>query len=394
MRIEMPVAALVCVLAGCGAKAPQVKGEKAVTVRVARPDRVERPYAVAASGTVEATESVEVGFQVAGKVARVLVDEGQAVRRGQALAELDAADYRFGLAAAEAQMGMAQAGLDKARAGARAEELEQARAGFARAEDEYKRYKQLYERKSLAPVDWAKVEAGYRAAKAQLEMAQNGARVEDKAAAGAAVEASRAQAEVSRKRVRDARLVAPLDGVVARRMVDAGETVGAGMPVFSLMALDPARVRVGIPESDIDRVRRGQKARVSVPALNDEAVMGTVELVGVAADPASRTFTAKILVPNRGLRLKAGMIAEASVETSGVVRALVIPGEAVVHDAQGATLVYVYYADRKRAYARRVEALAVRDRGVEIVSGLTAEDQVVVAGQHKLREGSLVEVAQ
>jgi RND family efflux transporter MFP subunit len=167
---------------------------------------------------------------------------------------------------------------------------------------------------------------------------------------------------------------------------------GAGVPVFSIVSLNPARVRAGVPETDIGQIHAGRKAVISIPALGGIEFKGTVELVGVAADPASRTFTVKLLVPNPNLILKAGMIAETGIETGGVVQAIVIPGEAVVHDPQGSLLVYVYYPDRKRVYARRVETGAVRDRGIEITSGLSETDFIVMAGQHKVREGSLVEV--
>jgi multidrug efflux pump subunit AcrA (membrane-fusion protein) len=394
-RSVLGIMALAMVFASCGRTAQKENtggGEPVIPVRVQKPERMRRPVFVAASGTVEAVQTTDLGFQIPGLVARVFVEEGRAVRKGQVIAELDAADYQFGLQASEGQAGVAQASLDKAQAGTRAEEIEQARAAYEKAESEYQRYRLLYERKSMAPVDFTKVEAAYRAAKAQFEMAQNGARKEDRAAAGASVRQAQAQVGVSRKRISDTRLVSPINGIVARRSIDPGEIVNAGLPVFSIVDLNPVRVRVGIPESDIGRIRVGQRARVTVPALDGGEFQGTVDLVGVAADPSSRTFTAKISVPNPDLRLKAGMIAEASIEGSGMVDVVVVPGEAIVRDPQGSTLVYVYYQDRKRVHAHRVETGAVRDRGVEIHSGLSGDERVVVAGQHKLREGSLVEV--
>jgi multidrug efflux pump subunit AcrA (membrane-fusion protein) len=325
-------------------------------------------------------------------VIRVLVEEGQSVRKGQVIAEIDPVDYQYGLQSSQGQAGVAKAGLEKAEMGSRPEELEQARAAYEKADDEYRRYRELYKRKSMASVDFAKVEAAYRVAKAQYEMAQNGARKEDREAAGAAVRQAEAQVNVSRKRVSDTRLTSPISGIIARRSVDPGEMAGAGAPVFSIISLNPVRVRVGVPEADIGQIHAGRKAAISIPALGGMEFKGTVELVGVAADPASRTFTVKLLVPNPNLILKAGMIAETGIETGGVVQDIVIPGEAVVHDPQGSMLVYVYYSDRKRVYARRVETGAVRDRGIEITSGLSETDLIVTAGQHEVREGSLVEV--
>ncbi len=394
-RCAAALAFLVLLTTACGRSTSRQgvsDNRPAIAIRVQQPDRIRRPIVVEASGTVEATQTVDIGFQVAGRVAHVFVDEGQPVRKGQVLAELDGTDYRYGLQASEGQAGIAQAGLEKAQAGTRAEELEQARAAYDKAEDEYQRYRRLFERKSMAPADFAKVEAGYRAAKAQYEMAQNGARREDRSAAESAVKQAQAQVDVSRKRVLDTRLVSPIEGIVARRGIDPGETTGVGLPVFSIVDLNPARVRVGIPETDIGRIRVGQQAKITIPSLEGSEFSGKVELVGVAADPNSRTFSAKIMVPNPSLRLKAGMIAEASVEASGTINVVTIPGEAIVHDPQGSTLVYVYYPDQRQVHARRVETGSVRNHGVEIRSGLSGEELVVVAGQHKVREGSLVEV--
>jgi RND family efflux transporter MFP subunit len=118
-----------------------------------------------------------------------------------------------------------------------------------------------------------------------------------------------------------------------------------------------------------------------------------VAIIGVAAEPASRTYTVKILVPNPGPVLLAGMVAEARIFGSTKIHALTIPAEAVVPDPQGAPNVYVYSPERKRVYARRVEVGQPVGKEVEIRSGLRGDEQIVVAGQQKLREGSLVEIA-
>jgi len=371
-----------------------ISDSKPVDVRVRKALSVKRPAAVLASGSVEARETSNVAFQVPGKVARVLVEEGAAVRQGQLLAELDATDYQYGVEAATGQAGMAEAALQKAQAGARAQELERARIAFQRAEDEYRRMKQLYDAKALAPNDFQKVEAVYLAAREQYSEAREGARREDKAAARSAVEQASAAAAVARKRLADTRLLAPISGMIARRAVNPGETVGAGMPVFTIVDLNPVKVRVGVPESDIARVRAGQPATILIPAMAERSFEGRVELVGVAAEPASRTYTVKILVPNPNLILRAGMIAEARIRTDVTVEALTLPGEAVTRDPQGATLVYVYFPERKRVYARRVQVGTVEGREVEIQSGLKGDELVVVAGQQLVREGALVEAVE
>ena len=97
------------------------------------------------------------------------------------------------------------------------------------------------------------------------------------------------------------------------RRVDPGQTVAAGMPVFSIVELNPVKVRVGVPEAEIGKVHQGAAAEVSAPSLDGRRFTGKVAIIGVAAEPASRTYTVKILVPNPGPVLLAGMVAEARI---------------------------------------------------------------------------------
>jgi RND family efflux transporter MFP subunit len=150
------------------------------------------------------------------------------------------------------------------------------------------------------------------------------------------------------------------------------------------------QVQVGVPEAEIGRVAVGQTATLTVPALGDRSFQGRVHLVGIAADPASRTYTVKIQVANPDRALRPGMIAEVRIQSDEVVRALTVPGEAIVRDADGVTRVYVYFPDEERVHARRVEPGSVFGREVEIREGLEEGELVVVGGQHRVREGSLV----
>jgi multidrug efflux pump subunit AcrA (membrane-fusion protein) len=354
---------------------------------------VERPESVTASGSVEGSETTDVAFLVPGRVARVLVEEGQHVSRGQLLAELEPTDYRNAFNTATAQKEAARAEALKAEAGVRKQELEQARINFERAEDEYKRMKILLEKKSLPPNDFKKYEAAYRDSQEKYQMAVEGTRKEDLAAAVAQSHAADAQASEEGKRLSDTRLLAPISGNISMRKVDPGQSVAAGMPVFSIVDLNPVKVRVGVPEAEIGKVKFGAAAEVSAPSLGGRRFPGRVGIIGVAAEPQSRTYTVKILVPNPGPVLLAGMVAEARIVGPASIRALTIPGEAIVHDPQGAPNVYVYYPDRKRVYARRVDVGPPLGEEVEIRSGLRGDEQIVVAGQQKLREGSLVEIA-
>ena len=201
-------------------------------------------------------------------------------------------------------------------------------------------------------------------------MAEEGTRQEDRATATAQAHGADAQASEEGKRLNDTRLLAPISGSIGMRRVDPGQTVAAGTPVFSIVELNPVKVRVGVPEAEIGKVRQGAAAEVSVPSLDGRRFTGKVAIIGVAAEPASRTYTVKILVPNPGPVLLAGMVAEARIFGPAKIKSLTIPGEAVVPDPQGAPNVYVYFPDRKRVYGRRVEVGPPVGKEVEIRSGL------------------------
>jgi len=193
----------------------------------------------------------------------------------------------------------------------------------------------------------------------------------------------------ARKHLEDCRLRAPISGFVGMKKVDVGNMVSAGNPVFSVVDLNPVKVRVAIPESEIGRIATGAKAFVTIPSLDGKSFEGRLEALGVAADSASRTYTAKIAVENRDHMLKAGMVAQAKVFGTGHVNVLTVPGAAVIRDARGVPQVYVYYPAQNRVFARRVEPADLLGDEVVIKSGLQPTDQVVVAGQQNVREGSI-----
>lgn len=357
---------------------------------VRQPNRFEHPLTINASGNVEAAETAYLSFQVAGQVRKVFVDEGQAVRSGQVLAELDVRDYQYRLSAAAAQAGAADSSLEKANAGVRRQELAQAKIDLDRVEDEYKRLKALYERGSLAPNDYTKIEAAYLAARERYSMAEEGTRREDKLAAKEAFHGAQAQESIAKKALADTRLTAPFAGIITKKDVENGMLVSSSRPVFVLMNLQPAKVLVGVPEAEIGKIRVGQKATIQIPSLGGKDFEGRVETIGFAADPAARTFSVKINVPNPKLELRAGMVAESRIETGEKVSAMTVPGQAIVRDPQGATTVYVFFPEKNRVYARRVDTGSVFGREVEIIRGLSGSEKVVVGGQQLIHEGAPV----
>ena len=389
----LSVLAFALSLSGCARQSASADRDQPdpIAVRVVTPQHVRVPAEVVVSGTVETTSApTSVGFLVSGKVIRAGPREGDFVKAGEVLAVIDPVDYQFAVEAAIAQSALARALNEKASASARLEVVEQARANLSQAEDEFRRMKTLYEKKSLAPNDFKKYETAYANAQHQFGQAKEGAQHEDKAAAKAALEQAEAAERIARKRLRDATLIAPISGFVSKRSIEEGAIASPGTPVFTIVELDPVEIQVGIPETDIRLIHRGQKAIITAPALPDASYSGQVHILSVSADPQTRTYMARITVLNRGGRLLIGMITEARIVGDGRVDVLTLPGTSIVRDPQSATQVYVYFPNEKKVYVRRVVTAGVTGQDIQIVDGLKDTDWIVVAGQQLVREGSIV----
>ena len=378
-------------LTGCQRK-QEVAADQPIPVGLRTPHRVHEPESVSASGSVEANVTALSAFQVGGRVARVYVEEGQHVGQGQVLAELDCTDYRNSYDTSLGQAATADAAALQAQNGLRAQELEQARIDFEHAQDEYKRMKYLYDHQSLAANDFHKFETAYLESQQRYDMARQGTRNEEKQATTGQAHAANAQLSEAKKHLSDCKLSAPISGFIGMRHVDVGNTVEAGTPVFSVLDLDPVKVRVGIPEAEIGLVHEGARAVVTIPSLDNQRFEGKVEAVGVSADSVSRTFTTKIAIPNPTHVLRAGMISESRVYGSKMIDVLTVPAIAVSHDLRGLPLVYVYDSTRQRVFARRIDVGDLIDDEVEVKGGLAPNDQIVITGQANVHEGSKVQV--
>jgi RND family efflux transporter MFP subunit len=326
--------------APAAARSPNEGDSTAIPVVVRDVASSTRAWSTTASGIVQAKTTVDVSFQVPGKVVMVGPEEGQTVRAGQVIAAVDPTDYRL--------------------------TVEQAAAQADRAARDRDRNRPLLEAGSIAAADMDHLEVGARQ--------------------------SAAAADLARKKLADTRLEAPISGIIARRAIEVGATATPGQPVFTIVDLDPVRVRIGVPEGDVGHVTVGAPASVRIPALGAN-FSGRVSLIGVAADPTTRSYTVEITVPNAAHQLRAGMVAEATISTSQRVSALLVPATAVLHDGgvDAATIVYTVDRGGSRVHARRVTTGTARGDSLDVTSGLTSGDRIVVAGQHRLRDGALVQ---
>ena len=380
-------------MAACSSDVGGESNSHAVPVTLGKVQKVEERETIFVSGTVSTPDSPSVvSFLVSGKVVFVGPREGEYVKKGQGLAQIDPTDFQLSVKIAQAQKDNAKAALQKATISVRPELLEQARVEYERAEDEYRRMKMLYELNSLAEIDFRKFKAAYETAKQQYDQAQMGGQKEDKLLYRAAYEQADANLQVAAKALSDATLHAPIDGYISKRSVEVGDRAAAGKPVFEIVQLDTVEANVGVPETDIHLVKIGQKASITFPALPNRSFEGTVRIINVSADPGTRTYMTRISMPNPEHIIRIGMVAEARLVGDRMISMVTVPGEAIVRDEQGATMVFCYFPEQQRVYRKRVKVGAFRGTQVEIKEGLSGDESIVIAGQDYLRDGMPVTV--
>ena len=309
-------------------------------------------YVVSAVGSVEAFEQVQITARVAGVVERVRFMEGQSVKQGQVLAEIEPTRYGIAVRAAKAA-------------------LERAEAVRLQAESAAQRRVAVNEVKpGLLPAE-------------QLDSAQALARgaVADTSAAKAAVE----QAELN---LRDAYVKAPLEGVLQSRTVQTGQYVQPGTVLATLLRRDPMLVHFNVPEADVGRMKPGMPARFTVRS-DGHTYQGRIAYVADAADPASRMVkvTAEVGQPE-SQTLRPGSFATVSVPVETARQAPVIPQTAVRPSERG---FLAFVVEDGKARERVVElGLRTADGLVEAREGLKPGEQLVVRGGEALKEGAAV----
>ncbi|MFN8579926.1 MAG: efflux RND transporter periplasmic adaptor subunit [Gemmatimonadaceae bacterium] len=298
---------------------------------------------ITATGTLGAKDEIALSFKIGGIVARVLVDDGTPVRRGQVLALLDQREI-------EALVGKATAGAEKARRDA------------ARAE-------RLF-RDSVATL-------------AQLQDAQTG-----RDAAEADLRAARVNHEY-------ATIVAPADGIVLARQVNAGQLVGPGMPVIQFASHARGSVlRAGLPDRDAVQVAIGNAAQVTFDAVPGKTFSGRVSQRAASADARTGTFTVEVQLAGVD-RLPSGLVGRLTITPSPVVASVAavssIPAEALVEGSGDAGVVFA--VDSATHRARRLPVVLVGLAGDRVlVRGLDGVARVVSAGASWLTDSARVEV--
>lgn len=326
--------ALVGILCACSDKSGQKESPTVKvcteTVRYGNDYRL-KPYV----GQAEANTSTSVSFPTAGTLGRVYVEEGQAVKAGQLLAEINPTLLQKALQSAEALL--------------------------SQARDAYDRMKYLHETNSLPEIQWVETQS-------KLSQAQSAY-------------------DIARKNLEDCRLLAPISGVVGRKFVQTGETVMPAQPVMTVLDINKVKVNVSIPEKEIGGIHADTECGVYVAALDGASFKGRRIVKSVQSDPMTHTYPISIHVDNPGGRLLPGMVCDVTFGQTGTP-ALSVPITAVMAGTGDSR--YVWVVENGTAKRKDIRTGMAYGGRIVVTEGLQAGDSVIVKGMQKLSNGSKV----
>lgn len=304
------------------------------------------------SGTVLALEEAVISPKTPGRVSRVWVDNGDAVGAGQTLVSLESQEHQNMVAVSQATLKKAEASLVSVRAN-------------------HQRMKELYQSGVISKKDFEDIETALLMAEAD---------------AGSAA-AGLANAEES---LRNTSICTPIRGLVADRNVSVGQFIAPGTPLMTVQDISSVYIVVNIEQGELARVQPGMTARVTLEGFGDRSFDGVVAVINPAANRAARVFETKIKVNNAEHIFKPGMFARVDIKIGTDEEVLAVPKDALT-GKEG--MFFVFLAEGEEAARRQVEIGRVIDQLVEVKSGLSLGDRVIVTNVNKLKDRDKIKIA-
>ena len=337
------LAVLPATLAGCGgaAKTDEPKKES-VRVKVAEVEYTDFAQPILASGTLVSDKEARLSFKTGGIIAELLVDEGEAVAKGQLLARLNLTEI-------DAQLG-------------------QARNAFEKAERDFKRVNNLYRDSAATLEQFQNAQTGYQVAEQTLQIANFNQRYSS--------------------------IYATESGRVLRKLMNEGELVGPGQPVYVINSTRPGDwvIRIGLADRDWARLALGDKAKIWLDAFPGDTLQGAVSEIAEAADPLTGTFAVKLRIEAGERRLASGLVARLRINPSRKEQLGLLPIEAVTTADRTTATLFTLNTDGKTVASRTVTVAHILPDQVAIRTEGEPLHAVVTEGASYLRDGEAVTV--
>ncbi len=346
---QFSVIAMALLLVACSEKPPVVEDIRPVRAIQIAPAGAENVVELA--GEIQPRYESRLGFRVGGKVIARQVEIGSVVKRGQLLMQIDPRDLQLSQSQANASVNAAASNLSLAKA-------------------EYERYRELRQKNFVSQAVLDAKEAAYKSALANHEQ-------------------SNAALNIATNQNSYANLVADADGVVTALQAEAGQVVAAGTPVVQLARTGEKEARISIPEDQVEMVRQVKEMQVRIWANQALVLRGQLRELSPVADPATRTYTAKISIPNAPPEVRLGMTATVRFITKADKNLIRLPLTALLNEKNQTS---IWVIENGAVKSVPVQVGGVMGNEVVIASGVNAGQMIVTAGVNTLRAGQKVHV--
>lgn len=391
---------LLTALSGCGLKLGGAPNFPDPVVTVYDVEAGVWPVTYTTAGTLEAQNKADLNMEVAGTIQRILVEEGQAVNRGQTLIRLKADKFN-------AQVQQAQNDLLSARedVGIQDDEinrlkslLKAAESRRHNAEHDYDRFKKLHQDQMISiqeldtkRLDFETADADYQAALSSLNAAKA---AKNKNQAGL----SRAKASLtySNALANEARIMAPFSGRVGQKFVSVGDYVLPGEKVISIVDRSKMKIAFAVPEEYLGHLKPGLTLKAHVAGFEEQAFNGTLYFVDAIVDEQTRTVVAKAYLDDPNRILRHGQSASVTLTLNKKSDSIAIPEESLRLQGEKVFVYKAVYDEEKDIWAAADQEITIGQRHageVEVLSGLEEGDRVITSGYQKIRaEGTKVDI--
>ncbi len=351
----------------CSKKPEIEKGEElSQAVIITKPQTRKFAETFDSSSTTTAFQVATITPKVSANIVKFLVQEGDKVKNGQALAQLDKTDYMVGKNAAEAQVQAAEAGVM------------QAEAAFEKMSNDYERYKKLKKQGSISESDYESVESGYKQTEAGL------------AAAKAQVEMAKSSLNNYNNQLAYTTIKAPFDGYISMKRGEIGEMASPAVPMFEIVQTDKLKVDIYISELEIYGITKDSTAEISFDAYPDRTETAKVNYINSKVDSATSSVKVEFVFNNKEHLYKPGMTVRARI-TLPEREHLVVPRNSIFTRDNEVGTVYVKTSEDK-VFSKNV-TMGGSVEGFSIIrNGLDGNEEIVVGGGRQLEEGQAVQV--
>ncbi len=320
---------------------------------------------VTATGQLASKEEARLSFKTGGIIRRILVQEGQVVKKDQLLAELDLDEI-------EAQAQQSRLGVKQARV-----QVENAQLGLEKAQRDYDNIKGLFEDSVATEEQLKDTWTILNNAINQVDAAEAGFKFAEKSV------------EVAEFNLRYSKIIAPSRGTILAKRAEVNELAAPGREIFLFGSNEKAKViRVNITDKDIIYIALRDSASIQFDAYPDHAFQGIVREVSSKADPYTNTFEVEVEVLPEGRKLLSGFIGKVMIKTQHLDPVVRIPIDALISADGNEGVIYVEKNSRVRA--RRIRILQIQESYLLVQSGIEPGDQVVVEGGSYLEENDSV----